>query len=177
MIFTPLSLHGRAHFGAAKFLTRMLSLILRRNFFWVWTKKIFFWRSFWDHMLVSIAIFKNFRCFRYFKNCWKDWIPYAHAPTFMRTLSIRVRNSRACWACASGTDAFAEHMRQELVRALSIRVRVLMPDRAQSLQNMLSIRIRNWYAPWAYESGTDACTEHTHPDAHAQHAHQKLNDA
>jgi hypothetical protein len=48
MIFTPLSLYGRAtlglklnvfkqiirgSFGAAKFLTRMLSLILRRDFF------------------------------------------------------------------------------------------------------------------------------------------------
>ncbi len=141
----------------------MLSLILRRDFLLVWTKKI--WGgSFWDHMLVSIAIFFNFRCFRYFKNCWKDWIPYAHAPTFMRTLSIRVRNSRACWACASGTDAFAEHTSQELVRALSIRVRVLIPDRAQSLQNMLSIRIRNWCAPWAYRSGTDACPEHTHQE-------------
>ncbi len=43
----------------------------------------------------------------------------------------------------SGTDAFAEHTSQELVHALSIRVRVAMPDRAQSLQNMLSIRIRN----------------------------------
>ncbi len=142
----------------------MLSLILRRDFFRVWTKKKYFWGSFWDHMLVSIAILKKFRCFMYFKNCWKDWIPYAHAPTFTRTLSIRVRNSCACWACASGTDAHPEHTSQELVRTLSIRVRVLMPDRAQSLQIMLSIRIRNWCAPWAYGPGNDACTEHTHQE-------------
>ncbi len=141
----------------------MLSLIFRRDFF-EFGQKFFFLGSFWDHMLVSIAIFLKFRCFRYFKNCWKDWTPYAHAPTFMRTLSIRVRNSCACWACASGTDAFAEHTSQELVRALSIRVRVLMPDTAQSLQNMLSIRIRNWCAPWAYGSGTNACTEHKHQE-------------
>jgi hypothetical protein len=31
----------KGSFGAAKFLTRMLSLILRRDFFLVWTKKIF----------------------------------------------------------------------------------------------------------------------------------------
>jgi hypothetical protein len=61
MIFTPLSLYGRAtlglkknvlkkifrgSFGAAKFLTGMLSLILRRDFFLVWTKKKFFLGSF-----------------------------------------------------------------------------------------------------------------------------------
>jgi hypothetical protein len=38
-------------------------------------------------------------------------------------LSIRIRNLRACWACASGTDACTEHTSQELVRALSIRIR------------------------------------------------------
>jgi hypothetical protein len=32
----------RGSFGAAKFLTRMLSLILRRDFFLVWTKIVFF---------------------------------------------------------------------------------------------------------------------------------------
>jgi hypothetical protein len=30
---------------------------------------------------------------------------------------------------------------------------------APTFQNMLSIRIRNWCVPWAYGSGTDACTE------------------
>ncbi len=137
----------------------MLSLILRRVFFWVWTKKIF-----WGGKLLRPYVGVNSDFLKFSLFYWKDWIPYAHATTFMRTLSIRVRNSRACWACASGTDAFAEHTSQELVRALSIRVRVLMPDRAQSLQNMLSIRIRNWCAPWAYGSGTDACTEHTHQE-------------
>jgi hypothetical protein len=36
----------RGSFGAAKFLTRMLSLILRRDFFLVWTQKKFFLGSF-----------------------------------------------------------------------------------------------------------------------------------
>jgi hypothetical protein len=38
----------------------------------------------------------------------------------------------------------------------------------KKLMCALSLRIRNWYVHWAYESGTDA---------HAQPAHQKLNVA
>jgi hypothetical protein len=62
----------------------------------------------------------------------------------MRTLSIRVRNWCAPWACVSGTDAHPERACQELMRTLSMRV-------------------RNWCAPWACVSV---------PYAHAQHAHQ-----
>ncbi len=75
----------------------------------------------------------------------------------MRTLSIRVRNSRACWACVrswcvrwayeSGTGACTEHMRQVLMRAQSA-----VPSKHA---------VRNWCVPWAYGSGTDACTEPT----------------
>ncbi len=109
----------RGSFGAANFLTR----IWRRYYFWVWVKNNFS-GSFIDQLLLSKAIFENFCCFRDLKkNYQKNWIPYAHALTFMRTLSIRVRNLRACWACASGTDAFTKHTSQELVRALSIRIR------------------------------------------------------
>jgi hypothetical protein len=44
------------------------------------------------------------------------------------------------WACASGADAHAEHVHQELMHALNIRV-------------------RNWCVHWAYTSGTNTCTE------------------
>ena len=49
---------------------------------------------------------------------------------------------------------------------------------------MLSIRVRNWCVHWAYESGTGACTEHTHqvlmraqsafPEKNAEYTHQEL---
>jgi hypothetical protein len=161
---------------------------LKEDFFWVWAKKNFPW-SFLDHLLVSIAIFYNFHCYMYFKNYQKYWIPYAHALTFMRrlsrrvrnwcnpdhmhqffthmlsmrisfsifqmfilrTLSMRLRNWCMQWPCASGTDAYAEHIRQELMRALSLRV-------------------RNWCVHWACMSGTDACIKgRTGTDAHTQH--------
>ncbi len=90
------------------------------------------------------------------------------------TLSMCIRNWCVLWACTSGTDAYAEHTPQELMRALriqvrnwcvhwaSIRVRYQCVHRVQSLQNMLSIRIRNWCIPWAYGSGTVAFAEHMH---------------
>jgi hypothetical protein len=53
----------RGSFGAAKFLTRMLSIILRRDFFEFGQKKNFFGKLLRPYV-VSIAIFKNFRCFR-----------------------------------------------------------------------------------------------------------------
>ncbi len=40
----------------------------------------------------------------------------------MRMLSIRIRNWCVSWAYASGTDANAEHTRQELMRMLSISI-------------------------------------------------------
>jgi hypothetical protein len=43
------------------------------------------------------------------------------------------------------------HARKEMMLALSAR---------QELMLAFSIRIRNWCVRWAYESGTDACTEH-----------------
>ncbi len=168
----------------------------------------------------------NFRWFRYFKNYRKYWIPYAHAPTFMRTLSIRirnwahtecarqeliraltiltqmlsmrisfpifqmfilntlsmrVRNWRVRWACASETDTYTEHSCQKLMCALSIRVRnwrvpwayasisyayaqhkiKIQNLKRSSLQHMLSMRVKIWCVHWAYTSGTDACTEPT----------------
>ncbi len=90
------------------------------------------------------------------------------------TLSMRVRNWCVHWACASGTDVYAEHMSQELVRALSIRIRYTnacteripfkkcwayawgtdaYPEHTvQELMRSLSIRVRNWCVSWAYAS-------------------------
>ncbi len=62
--------------------------------------------------------------------------------SILYTLSMRVRNWCMHWACASGTDAYAEHAHQELMRTLSMR-------------------IRNWCVRWACASGTYACAEHT----------------
>ncbi len=75
------------------------------------------------------------------------------------TLSMHIRNWCMHWACTSGSDAYAEHMSQELVRAPSTQVRYLCLHRAQFLQNMLSIRIRDWCVHWA-----DVFTEHTHQE-------------
>jgi hypothetical protein len=61
---------------------------------------------------------------------------YAPTPTFMRALSIRLRNWCVCWA-------YPEHTSQEPIHALSIHV-------------------RNWCMHWACGSGTDACTERTY---------------
>jgi hypothetical protein len=102
------------------------------SFIWVWAKKFFFLWSFWNHFLVSIAIFLNIGCFRYFKN-------YKTFDFLMRML----RPLCAHWAYESGTDACTEHTRQELMLTVSIRV-------------------RNWCVHWAYESGTDLCTERTY---------------
>jgi hypothetical protein len=50
----------RGSFGAAKFLTRMLSLILRRDFFSLGQHFFFFSGSFCNHLLVPMEIFKIF---------------------------------------------------------------------------------------------------------------------
>ncbi len=107
----------RGSFGAAKFLMR----IWRRYYFLLWAKKKFS-GSFIDHLLLAKAIFENFRCFRDLKKLSKILNSLRACSTFMRTPSIRVRNLRSRWACASETDAFTEHTSQDLVRALSIRI-------------------------------------------------------
>jgi len=92
--------------------------------------------SFWDHFLASTTILYKIFSFRY------------------RTLKIikifdflthMLRPLCACWAYDSGTDAYTEHLRQELIRALCKRV-------------------RNWCGRWAYASGTDACCECAHQE-------------
>jgi hypothetical protein len=61
----------RGSFGGAKFLTRMLSVFLRRIFFLSLGKKNFFSRKLL-RPFVSVNRVKNFRCFMYFKNYQKN---------------------------------------------------------------------------------------------------------
>ncbi len=83
----------RCSFRAAKLLTRLLAQSnFKEDLFCVGQKN--FLQSFWGHLLVSIAIFAVL-------GYWKYWIPYAHAPTFMHTLSIQVRNRCTPWPYAS----------------------------------------------------------------------------
>jgi hypothetical protein len=56
----------------------------------------------------------------------------------LHTLSRCVRNFCMHSACVSRTDAYAEHMRHKLVRALNAHMKL-----KKFLQNILSIRIRN----------------------------------
>ncbi len=104
----------------------------------------------------------------------------------MRALSMRVRNWCVHCACTSGTDVYAEHTSQELVRALSICVRAnactegipfkkcwayasgtdAYPDHTgQELMHLLSIRVRNWCIPWAYASVFYVYALHKHKNS------------
>ncbi len=91
----------RDSFGAAKFLTRMLSLILRRDFFFSLGKKNFFLKA-----LQTI--------------CWCQK-RFLKIFAVLGTLKLsEIFNSlRAC----SDLYAHAEHTGQELKRTLSVRVR------------------------------------------------------
>ncbi len=76
------------------------------------------------------------------------WIPYAHALTFMSTLTIHISSLCTCSACSLVFSFFncsfnPQHARKELMRAIS---------------NM-SMHIRNCWVGWAYASGTDTCAE------------------
>ncbi len=112
-----------------------------------WWKWGWFFRE--AHFLVSIAIFLKFHCFRYFKNYWNYWIPYAHAPTFMCTLNERVRNCCACLAFASGTDAHPDKMHQFLM--CTVIMHIIFP--------IFAMFILYTYVSSACAWGTDACTE------------------
>ncbi len=137
----------------------MLSLILRNIFLSLGNKKRFF-----SQKLLRPFVSVNRDClkfsmfYRYFKNYQKYWIPYSHAPTFLRTLSIRVRDWCAPWACASEIDAHPEHTHQFITRMLSMRIS--FPIFQMFILYTLSMRVRNWCVHWACASGTDASTEH-----------------
>jgi hypothetical protein len=160
----------------------MLSLFLRR-FSLSLGQKIFFPVELLRPLVSVNNDFLKFYIFEVLKKLLKFFLlPYAYAPAFMRTLSIRVRNWCACWAYAQGTGAHAEHTRQELMRMLSIHISFpffkwpfvievltnLAEHTRKELVRMLSIRVRNWCACWAYASV---------PYAYAQHVRQKLNAA
>ncbi len=139
----------RGSFAALKFYTCMLSLIFMEDFFFC-LGKIFFLLSYWDHLLASIAIVTIFCCFRYFKNYQKFWIPYVHAPTFMRKLSILVRNWCAPWPYASLSYTHAQHEHQF---SYFSNVHFVYSQHARKeLMLALSLRVRNWCILWAYAS-------------------------
>ncbi len=127
MNFTPYSLYEggdfgvkikvcflifRGLFGAAKFLTHMLSLILRRIFFEFGQKKCFFFAK---PLRPFVSVYRdfliNFDCLGTLKIIRN--IEFLRG--MLRTLCAR-------WAYGSGTDAHPEHARQELMRTLSIRI-------------------------------------------------------
>ena len=95
----------RGSFGAAKFLLRMLRIILRSA---VPSKHA-------EHTLQGLMCTLSIRA--------------EHTHQFLtRMLSISVkfpnlkRAFKPCWAYASGTDACTEHPRKGLVRMLSVRI-------------------------------------------------------
>ena len=69
-----------------------------------------------------------------------------------------------CWAYASGTYAYAERARQELMRALSIRVRNWCVHWAYASVTNTCTECSPFKTCWAYASGTDAYPEHTHEE-------------
>ncbi len=97
-------------------------------------------------------------------------------------LSIRVRNWCACWAYASGTDAYAQHTHQFLTRMLRVRISSWCICSAFFEGNALCARISTWCVcsvhasiPYAHAEGKQ--NEHlknTKTDAHAEHACQEL---
>jgi hypothetical protein len=78
-------------FRGAKFLTRMLSLFLKR-FFLSLGQKIFFSVELLRPLVSVNNDFLKFSFLRYQKNYLKKLLPYAYAPAFVCMLSIRVRN-------------------------------------------------------------------------------------
>ncbi len=124
-------------------------------------KKIFSW-SFWDHLLMLFFFF----CFRYFNNYWTFWLPFAHDPTLMCTLSkqvrdwcVRIRN----W-CAPSLYASVPYTHAQLAHQFFqfSNVHFIYAQHARKeLMHALSMCVKNWCVLWACTVGTDAYTEHT----------------
>ena len=125
----------RGSFGAAKFLTRMLSLILRSAFPSKYAEHTH------QGLMRTLSIrVRNWRVCSALAS-----VPYAHAQCMhqflMRMLSISVkipnlkRAFNPCWAYASETDACTEHARKELMRMLSIRISSLRVCSAYASEN------------------------------------------
>jgi hypothetical protein len=119
----------------------MLSVFLRRIFFWVCAKKKFFLEAFDTICKHQQRFFKIFDVLGTLKIIKK-----------IEFLTRMLQPLCARWAYGSGTDAHPEPARQELIRTLSLRV-------------------RNWFAPWAYASVPDAHAQHAHQFSYFLNVH------
>ncbi len=125
----------RGSFGAAKFLTRMLSLILRsavpskhaerthQGLMRTLSIRVRNWCVRWAYTSGTVA----------HAECTHQFL------TRMHSISVKIPNLKGafnpCWAYASGTDACAEHARKELMRMLSIRISSLRVCSACAAEN------------------------------------------
>jgi hypothetical protein len=97
------------------------------------------WCAPWAYASVPYAHAQHAHQFSHFSN-----IQHAYKE-LMRALSMCVRNwCVRCWAYESGTDAYTEHSRQELICALSAAPSKHAEHTCQDLMCTLSIWIRNW---------------------------------
>jgi hypothetical protein len=145
------------------------------------------------HASVPYAHVQHAHQFSYF-SVFHFVYPQHARKEMMLALSMRVRKWCVYWACASGTDAYAEYTSQELMRALSIcyasgtnTCTECIPSTnakhtQQELIRTLSIRVRNWCVPWASVSVSYTYGQHKHknskfeevPSKHAEQARKKL---
>ncbi len=125
----------RGSFGAAKFLTHILSLILRSAFP---SKHA-------EHTHQGLMRTLSMRVRNWCVCSAFTSVPYAHAQcthqflTRMLSISVKIPNLKRafspCWAYASGTDVCTEHACKELMRMLSIRISSLRVCSAYASEN------------------------------------------
>ncbi len=128
----------------------MLSLILRREFFWVLAKKIFFREPLETICWCQRQFFKIFAVLCNLKIIKNN-----------EFLTRMPRPLCARWAYGSGTYVHADHARQELMRALTIRVRNRCVHWANASGTNTCTECSPFKTCWAYASGTDAYPELT----------------
>ncbi len=125
----------RGSFGAAKFLTRMLSLILRsaapskhaehthQGLMRTLSIQVRNWCISWAYASGTDA----------YAECTHQFL------TRMLSISKKIQNFKRafnpCWAYVSGTDACIEHARKELMRTLSICISSLRVCSAYASEN------------------------------------------
>ncbi len=88
---------------------------------------------------------------KYLGSIWGRKIPCAYAQSNFKERSP----FKKCWAYASGTNAYPENTHQFLTHFFA-QHRRKNSKFEKGLQNMLIMRIRNWYVHWACASGTNA---------------------
>jgi hypothetical protein len=156
----------------------MLSLFLRRFF-------LSFGNNFFSVELLRplVSVNNDFKHFFIYNEVLKKLLKsvtslciysslYAYAERthqeLMHKLSMRARHWCACWAYASGTDAYAQDTHQ-FSHFFVIEVLTNHAEHTRKeLVHILSICVRPWCACWAYASV---------PYGYAQHVRQKLNAA